>query len=76
MSLSVSNVGNAWQKVGAYESEPIRIRMFLDEFVDIPVYHPIRHRYELFLRYHGPHQRQEIWVPKVTPHHNFLAEPL
>ena len=50
--------------------------MRFDEFVDIPILHPLRCHRKLMIAHCNSQQWQHVRVAESFPRHNLLAEPL
>ena len=50
--------------------------MRLDELVDVPIRHPLRHHREMVIAHCHSQQWQHVRMTKSPPRHNLLTEPL
>ena len=63
-------------KANPYKLESVHIPTGLNEFVDVPFYHPLRYHRELVVTHCRTQQWQHVRMTKGFPRHNLLAEPL
>ena len=59
-----------------YKFEPVNILMGLDELVDVPILHPLRHQHEFLTPHRHTQQRQYIRMTESIPGDYFFAKSL